>query len=226
MKEGIRIIEELGDQQAKMDVFLNFGALKSFFKEVDDANRVLEEGLQIARDNKDPWMEIRYKNQITWIAIAQQEPELVEAEIQGNLEEAIRLGYDNAITDALHMHADIAFIKEDFQLAEKRYMEAAKNAMQAGGGLETGVLLHGMALAVAGQGRHEKGLRLYGASKAKLEELGAELPAVDSVTIRIDQTVGRSIEILGPEKSQSLDLEGKQMGFERAIEYAFDTDRD
>ena len=81
-------------------------------------------------------------------------------------------------------------------------------------------------MSVAGQGRHEKGLRLFGASMSKLEKLGAELPAVDSVTTRITHTVGKSNEILGAEESQSLDLEGRQMGFEQAIEYAFDIDKD
>ena len=105
-------------------------------------------------------------------------------------------------------------------------MEAAKNGQQLGSGLELGVLMHGIALSVAGQGRHEKGLRLLGASNAKLEELGAEMPEVDTVTTRVHETVGRSIEILGNENSKKLDLEGKQMGFEQAIEYAFDIDRD
>ncbi len=105
-------------------------------------------------------------------------------------------------------------------------MEAAKNALQLGNGVQAGVQLQGMAMSVAGQGRHEKGLRLFGAGKAKLEELGAELPALDSLTTRINRTVRKSIEILGAEKSQSLDLEGRQMSFEQALEYAFDIDKD
>ncbi len=40
----------------------------------------------------------------------------------------------------------------------------------------------------------------------------------------INRTLGKSMEILGPEKSQSLDLEGRQMGFEKALEYAFGVD--
>jgi predicted ATPase len=226
MKEGIQIIQELGDKQAKVDVYWRYGSLKSVYKKWDEAYKIIEEGLQIARDNNDPWMEIRYKNSIAWLAIAQMKPELVEADIEHNLEEAIRLGNNYDITDACHVYADVTFLKGDYQLAEKRYMEAAKNALQLGSALQVAALLHSMALSVAGQGRHEKGLRLFGASKAKLEELGAEIPALDTVTARIDQTVGKSIQFLGSEKSLSLDLEGRQMGFERVIEYAFDIDKD
>ncbi len=226
MKEGIEIIQELGDEQAKVDVYWVYASMKSLYKNWDDANKILEEGLQIARDQQDPWMEIKYKNQITWMAITQQNPKLVEADIKANVEEAIKLGNNYFITDTLHMYADIAFLKRDYRLAEKRYMEAAKTALDSGSGLIVGVLIQSMAWSIAGQGRHEKGLRLFGACKAKLDELGAVIPAVDSVTTRINQTVGKSIEILGAERSQSLDLEGRQMGFERAIEYAFDLDKD
>jgi tetratricopeptide (TPR) repeat protein len=226
MKEGIDIIQELGDKQAKVDVYWRYGSMTSFYKRWDEAYKIMEEGLQIAQEYKDPWMEVRYKNNIAWLAIAQTKPELVEADIEHNLEEAIRLGNNYDIADASHIYADVTFLKGNYQLAEKRYKEAAKNALQLGSGLQVGVLLHSMALSVAGQGKHEKGLRLFGASKAKLEELGAEIPAVDTVTTRIDQTVGKSIQILGAQKSQSLELEGRQMGFEKAIEYAFDIDKD
>jgi predicted ATPase/class 3 adenylate cyclase len=226
MKEGIDIIQELGDKQAKVDVYWRYGSMTSFYKRWDEAYKIMEEGLQIAQEYKDPWMEVRYKNNIAWLAIAQTKPELVEADIEHNLEEAIRLGNNYDIADASHIYADVTFLKGNYQLAEKRYKEAAKNALQLGSGLQVGVLLHSMALSVAGQGKHEKGLRLFGASKAKLEESGAEIPAVETVTTRIDQTVGKSIQILGAQKSQSLELEGRQMGFEKAIEYAFDIDKD
>lgn len=222
MKEGIEIIQELGDKQAKVDVYWRYGSLTSFYKRWDEAYKIMEEGLKIAQENKDPWMEIRYKNNIAWLAIARMKPELVETDIEHNLEEAIRLGNNYDIADASHIYADVTFLKGDYQLAEKRYKEAAKNALQLGSELQLCVLLHSLALSVAGQDKHEKGLRLFGASKAKLEELGAEIPALYTVTNRIDQTVGKSIQILGAKKSQRLDLEGRQMGFEKAIEYAFD----
>ncbi len=67
---------------------------------------------------------------------------------------------------------------------------------------------------------------VFGEAVAKFEEIGAELVSVDFWITCINRTVGKSMEILGPEKSQALDLEGRQMGIERAIEYAFDIDKD
>ena len=226
MKEGIEIIQELGDDQAKLEVYWRYGSFKSAYKEWEEAQKLLEEGLKIARDSRDPWMEIRYKINLNWIAISQLKPELVEDEIESNLKEAIRLGNKYDITDACHIYADAAFLKGDFELAEARYQEAIKHALKLGSDLEVNVLLNSLAISVAGQGRHEKGLRLYGASLVKFEELEAVIPELDTVMARYNQTIKKSIEIVGAEKAKSLDLEGRQMGFEQAIEYGIDLDKD
>jgi predicted ATPase/class 3 adenylate cyclase len=226
MIEGIEIIQELDDKLAKMDIYWRYGAITSFYKKWEEAYQIMEEGLKIARERNDPWMENRYKNSIAWLAIARMKPELVEPEIEHNLEESIRLGNHYDIIDAHHIYADVMFLKGDYRQAEKLYKEAAENAQQLGSELQVSVLIHSMSLAVSGQGRHEKALRLFGASNAKLDELGAEIPAVESVNNRIDQTIGKSIQIMGDKKSQILKLEGRQMDFEQAVEYAFDIDKD
>ena len=71
-------------------------------------------------------------------------------------------------------------------------------------------------MAICGQGRHEKGLRVFGASIAKFEEIGAQMASLNFWMTCIRRTIGKSIELLGTEKSETLDLEGRQMGFERA----------
>lgn len=226
LKEGIEIIQELGDKQAKLAVYWMFGHIKAVYNEWDDAREILEEALQIARDNQDPWMELRYKLYIAWIAISQLKPEPVESEVEGILEEALRLGNIFDIVVARHVRADIPLIKGEYELAEQRYMEATKSALEIGAALQADIELQGMAMSLAGQGRHEKGLRLFGAAMAEFEEIGAELVTIPFWITLINRTLGKSMEILGPEKSQSLDLEGRQMGFEKALEYAFDIAKD
>ena len=152
MTEGIEIIQELGDDQAKLDLYWRYGSYKSAFGEWGEARKFLEEGLRLARDNKDPWMEIRYKINMSWVAISQLKPELVEVDIADNLAEAKRLGNNYDITDACHISGDVAFLKGDFQLAETHYKEAVKNALLLNSDLEIVVILHSLALSVAGQG--------------------------------------------------------------------------
>jgi len=209
-----------------MNIYCWYGMAKTMNEEWDEGRKVLDEGLQIASENKDPWMEVRYKINIAWIAINQLKPELIEAEAKDNLEEALRLGNVYDITVARHIYADIPLQNGDYKLAEKRYMEALKIALEMGSILQADIEMQGMAMAVAGQGRHEKGLQLFGAALGRFEEIGVELVTLNFWITCINRTIGKSMEVLGPEKSQSLDLEGRQMGFEKAIEYAFDINKD
>ncbi|MDH3709852.1 MAG: adenylate/guanylate cyclase domain-containing protein [Cyclobacteriaceae bacterium] len=226
MTEGIQIIQELEDEQAKLDIYWRYGSFKSAYGDWEEAQMIMEEGLQIARDRKDPWMELRYKNNLSWVAIGQLKPELVEADIDSNLKEALELGNIYDITDAYHINADVAFLKGDFKLAESRYAEAINNALKMGSDLEVNVLLNSLAISVAGQGRYEKGLRLFGASLEKFEELEAVIPELDTVMKRYNLTIQKAIDALGEAKSQSLHAEGRKMGFEQAIDYAFDMGKD
>jgi len=47
-------------------------------------------------------------------------------------------------------------------------------------------------------------MRLFGASVAKYEEIGGELVSVEFWMTCINRTIGKSIEILGPEKTEIL----------------------
>ena len=226
LKEGIEIIQELGDQQAKVNVYFWYGMSLTIHKEWGNALKILEEGLQIARANQDPWMEIRYKTLITWIPINQLKPELIKDQAEENLDEAIRLGNNFDITVARHIYADVPLQLGDFKQSEKRYIDAAKSALNLGSVLQADIEIQGVAMSVAGQGRHEKALRLFGAAISQFEEIGAELVTLEFWITCINRTIGKSMEILGSEKAQRLDLEGRQMGFEKAIEYAFDIDKD
>ncbi len=92
--------------------------------------------------------------------------------------------------------------------------------------LQADLELQGMAMSVAGQGRYEKAIRLFGAAMAKFEEFDAEMVTLEFWITCINRTVGKAIEAVGPEKAKALDLEGRQMGFEEALEYAYDVEKD
>jgi hypothetical protein len=226
IKESISIISEIGDEQAKLDTYWRYGSFIGIYKEWEQSKKFLEEGLKIARKRGDPWMVLRYKNNLAWSAVNQRKPELIEDQIESNIDEALRLGNSYDIIDAYHVSADVAFLKKNFQLAVHNYIKAMKSALSLGSDLQVAVILHSLAQSEAGWGRHEKGLLLYGAANAKLQALEAVIPDFDTVVGRIESTIGKSQEFLGPEKSKSLDMQGRQMGFTAAIEYAFEVEKD
>ncbi len=226
MKDANDIIQELGDKQGKLDTYCWYGMAKTIHEEWEEAQKILVEGLEIAKAYQNPWMEIRFKMLATWIPINQLKPELIEDQVEEHLSKAKKLGHPYDITVSYHIYADVPLQKGDFKLAEIRYIDAAKSAMALGSILQADIELQGVAMAVSGQGRHEKGLRLFGAAIGKFEEIGAELISLNFWMTCINNTVGKAIEAVGPEKAKALDLEGRQMGFEEALEYAYDVEKD
>jgi predicted ATPase len=226
MDESFEIIEEIDDDHARVNLYYQHGMVKTINKEWDEAKRIQEEGLRISQSLGDPWLELRYKTLLNWIPINQLQPDLIEDDIKECLQEAKKKGTSWDITGNRHMYADVALQKGNFRLSEKRYIEAAESALGYQITLQLVIEMQGIAMSVAGQGRHEKGLRLFGASMAKFEELGAQMVQLDFWITCINRTIGKAMETVGAEKAQSLNLEGRQMGFERAIEYAFDVKED
>jgi len=223
--EGIEIVKELDDERGKLDTYVWYGMAKTIVQDWDEAHRILEEGLQIAINRNDPLVN-RYEIIKAWIPVNQLKPDLIVDVAQKNLENAEKGGNPYDITVAHHIYSDVPLQQGNYKESETRYVEAAKRAMTQGSILQADIELQGIAMSVSGQGRHEKGIRLFGAAMAKFEEYGAELVTLEFWMTCINRTVGKAIEAVGPEKAQELDQEGRQMGFEEALEYAYDVEKD
>ena len=226
MDESFEIIEEIDDAHERVNLYYHHGMVKTINKDWDEAKRILEEGLRMSQSLGDPWLELRYKTLLNWIPLNHLQPDLIEDDVKECLEEAKKKGTSWDITGSRHMYADVPLQKGDFRLSEQRYIEAAKSALGYQNTLQLVIEMQGIAMSVAGQGRHEKGLRLFGASMAKFEELGAQMVQLGFWITCINRTIGKAIETVGAERAGSLDGEGRQLGFERAIEYAFDVEED
>ena len=127
-----------------------------------------------------------------------------------------------------HYYADCALERDEFEEAERRYSEALKTALDYGDMWEAAAEMSGMSMGIAGQGRYVKALRLNGAAINKFEELGAieALTAIKFWHILMEKNIGRAKNELGEKVAAELDNEGRRMGFEKAVEYALDFDKD
>jgi len=69
---------------------------------------------------------------------------------------------------------------------------------------------------------------LNGAAINKFEELGAieALTAIKFWHILMEKNIGRAKNELGEKAAAEAEKEGRQMGFERAADYALDFDKD
>ena len=81
--------------------------------------------------------------------------------------------------------------------------------------------VQGIAMAVAGQGRDEKALRLAGAAEGEAEALHAVV-TVPFWIRAIEEHLGHAVERLGHERAAHLKQEGRALGFDAAYRYALD----
>jgi hypothetical protein len=126
---------------------------------------------------------------------------------------------------ANHCYSDCPLIRKEYDEAERRYAKAIVAALNLGDVFQASGELAGLASAICGQNRFEKSIQLFGAMRAKLDDLAAHQFATCFQVI-LDEYLDKARQRMGEEKSTILFNQGKQMGFDKAVEYALDFDKD
>jgi hypothetical protein len=98
--------------------------------------------------------------------------------------------------------------------------------MEHGNQLEACTELEGLTFALSGQGRYTKALRLHGAVEAKRDEFGVTIPQVGFWLDWIEEYVNGARNAVGEKEAVQYELQGRVMGFEKAVEYALDFEKD
>ena len=128
-----------------------------------------------------------------------------------------------------HNTADCAIMQKEFKEAEREYGKGIELCQVYGDFVYTCVDLSGVAMAVAGQGRYAKAIRLIEAVNhlaAKAEMMSPEdLPMIFWQEL-IDKHIRKTRERLGDTRSRQYKEEGQKMNLKEAVEYALDFDKD
>jgi non-specific serine/threonine protein kinase len=133
----------------------------------------------------------------------------------------LRLGY--------HYLGDCAMMEGNSHAAEKEYGLSLEVAFKSGNLFFTCIELLAVAIAVAGQSRMVKAIRLSAASRDIAIENGILVPEELQYEFWIEfinTYIVSSREKLGEELTQKYEHEGKSMGLDQAVEYALDFNRD
>ena len=119
---------------------------------------------------------------------------------------------------AYHFLADCALIRGDTAEAEKRYRQSLQAALPLGDVIETSFEVQGVAMAVAGNGDHERGLRLAASVEALRESLGISIsiPFWDAL---LERYLAPARERLGT-GTEAIWAEGRVLAFDDAVELA------
>jgi len=224
---SLEIWKELGNKKETGIVLIEIGNLNFLWDlDIEKGSKCIHEAFALFQELGDPKLIVRGKTWLAYVYINQIEPDKAEPIAKEALDRAIELNMTKEIMDSRHYYADCALLRQDYAVSQRRYSQALQAAFDLGDILQASAELQGISMSYAGQGRHSKSLRLNAAVIAKWEAFGVKLPPLRFWFDSLDRTIGRAKEILGEEKASALEEEGRKMGFEKAVEYALDFDKD
>jgi len=122
---------------------------------------------------------------------------------------------------SLHYLGDCALWRGEPQKAIGIYGESLRAALDYGNQMEASTEMQGMAMGLAGSGREEEALRLYGASCARNKEL--QTTAIDEIAFWVqlrERYLTPARERLGPAAAERAETEGRAMGWAQAVAHA------
>jgi hypothetical protein len=152
--------------------------------------------------------------------------DLAEPLAEQNMKDAIALNDNSMKAWNLHFYSDCALMRKDYKETERRYSIAMQRWLEIGNEIEACNELGGMIFALSGQGKYLKALRLQGADYAKRDELGASMLEVGFWGDWIEEYVNGARRAVGEKEAVLCEQEGRLMGFEKAVEYALDFEKD
>lgn len=213
-------------EEEKVKSLFNYAIVKAAMEDYEAAMDVAREIEAIARELNDQYLMLRSRTALLWIYICQSQVDLAEPLAVQNLKEVVALN-DNMLKPwNMHFYGDCAIMKKDYKEAEKRYSVAMKNYLENGNQVEACIDLQGIVFSLSGQGRYLKALRLQGTFDSKYDEFGLTPPQIKFWMDWVEEYVNGARNAVGEMKAAQFEQEGRQMGFEKAVEYAIDFEID
>lgn len=121
---------------------------------------------------------------------------------------------------SLYNLALIAQVRGDHERAGRLYAEGLKLSVEVSDKVEAAYCLEGLAELAASRDEPGRAARLFGASEALLETVGSPLYAHARDRSLYERAVAEVCAAVGEAAFEAARSEGRQMTFERAVEYA------
>ena len=217
LEEAIELWRALGDRDELASALDSLG-WPLIYDAGDEAGALaaFEQSLELRRELDDPAGMTRSIVGVCQVLVALGDVDRAEPMSRDLLERA----GDDPRTEhfAYHFLADCALIRGDTVEAEQRYRQSLQSALPLGDVIETSFEVQGVAMAVAGNGKAERGLRLAASVEALRESLGISIsiPFWDAL---LERYLGPARGRLGAE-APAIWAEGRALAFDDAVELA------
>jgi len=187
---------------------------------------LMEASLALQRETGDPYLATRAEVLVLQMLIMREQPELVEPRCPDALAAAEAIGDLRSIHLVHHFYGDCALMRGGPDAAEVRYRRSLETALPLGDRPEAVYEMQALAMAAGGRSRPLRALRLAGAASEELATLGIDISGVTFWAHLLDRYLGQARRELSPEEAEAAWEKGRQMGWERALEYALDLTAD
>jgi len=200
---------------------------QSISKDMEEAIKHSERCLELARKLDKPGL---LNNALGYLCIS-----LVHSKQFDNalpyldelLTSSISLNQPFWISGARHLRSDCALGVKDFREAEKRYGLGVNAALKYGILFNAYADLQGIAFALSGQTRWAKSIRLNAVAIEMFKSIGVEIYGIWPLWDEFKDTyIDGARKAVGEELAKQYGEEGIAMGFERAVKYALDFNKD
>lgn len=222
----IELCNGLNNKREKAKALFYLSIIKAIFQDYRTAEDLATEMKEIAVELKDDFLLLRARTAQTYIHIYQLQVDSAEPLVEQNLKDADALNDSMMNQWNLHCFSDCALMRKDFKETEKRYSVALKTNLEIGNHFQCLNELTGMIYGLSGQGRYRKALRLQGAVDAELNEFGIPMFQIKFWLDWFEEYVNGARRAVGEEKAAQYEQEGRQLGFDKAVEYALDFEKD
>ncbi len=186
-----------------------------------------EEGLEIARKLGNPGLINHCQIYLCTILVHTKQYERGRPLLEELLLSSEKMDQLLVIESALHLLGDCTVGMKDYKEGEQRYAKGIETSYSHGNILYATTDIQGVAFALAGQRRWAKALRLDAAAREQYKKIGV---VIDGMIGFWDEWIDTYIEgakrEVGEILAKQYEEEGISIGFEKAMEYALDFDKD
>jgi tetratricopeptide (TPR) repeat protein len=229
LHQGLSLWRELENRKEEAPVLAEIAVLYYFIGDDEAGVEYAKEGYALAELLDDPGIEL-----YCMLPVCQGLVDLKKSsEARPMAMKTLKLaeGLENlyAIAWAHHNLGDCSLMEGKYHEAEREYGRGLVTSIKYGDTSNSCVEMLAIAMSVAGQGRYAKALRINAATTCIAKSCGF-LPPEEYLLVFWHELVMEHIignrEKLGEELTQKYEEEGQSMGFENAVDYALDFDKD
>jgi len=222
-EQSLELWRETGDKLELALALESVGWSHFVANDYTEALRSMEECVELYRELGSKKLITRGRVAVGQTLAALGDVERTEPLARETLAEGRSQGEPKFVHYSLHYLADCALWRDEPKKAVRLYADSLRAALDYGNDMEAAIEMQGVAMGLAGSGREAEALRLFGASCALLEELQSTL--ADEIAFWVNfknQFLTPARERIGAEAADKAAQEGRAMGWERAIAYAFE----